>query len=252
MTTRGARVQPRRPHASRGRAQLLACSAGNPPTLRAKSAGERNIDLQFSPALRETIRTRLGAFEHADHEREGLRPAAVVFALVRCPRSGEACFLLTERPATMNRHAGQFALPGGRLDPGETDLQAALRELREELGLDIDASSVLGRLDDFPTRSGFRMRPFVAWVEDDSTLSPAPSEVAHCFRVPLADLMHAHVPTLREAPFGDHPVLSIHLHSLDDEVHAPTAAVIYQFREVALAARDTRVSHFEQPRFAWC
>lgn len=175
-----------------------------------------------------------------------------MLVLVGCPRTGEACFLLTERPITMNRHAGQMALPGGRLDAGETDEQAALRELQEELGLAADADCILGRLDDFPTRSGFRMRPFVAWIEDDSALSPDPAEVAHCYRVPLSDLMREHVPTLREASYSDQPVLSIHLESLDDEVHAPTAAVIYQFREVALADRATRVSHFEQPRFAWC
>lgn len=167
-------------------------------------------------------------------------------------RSGEACFLLTERPATLNRHAGQFALPGGRLDPAETDQAAALRELREELGLSVAAEAVLGRLDDFPTRSGFRMRPFVLWIEDDSTLAPDPAEVAHCFRVPLSDLFREGIPILREAPWSEHPVLSMHLASLDDEVHAPTAAVIFQFREVALAGRPTRVDHFEQPRFAWC
>ena len=214
--------------------------------------GALAINLQFHAELRATIAARLTAFQHTDDPREGLRPASVVLALVPCPRSGETCFLLTERPATLNRHAGQFALPGGRRDAGETDLEAALRELREELGLDPGAGSILGRLDDFPTRSGFRMRPFVAWIDDDSTLAPDPAEVAHCFRVPLSDLMQPHVPALRKAPYGEHPVLSIHMNSLDDEVHAPTAAVIYQFREVALAGRNTRVSHFEQPRFAWC
>ncbi len=202
--------------------------------------------------MRDRIREYLAAFEYRDHPRDSLRAAAVALAVVRCARTGEACFLLTERPATLNRHAGQFALPGGRLDPSETHEQAALRELREELGLSVEPGAVLGRLDDFPTRSGFRMRPFVLWIEDDSALTPDPSEVAHCFRVPLSDLFREGIPILREAPWSEHPVLSMHLASLDDEVHAPTAAVIYQFREVALAGRPTRVDHFEQPRFAWC
>jgi 8-oxo-dGTP pyrophosphatase MutT (NUDIX family) len=210
------------------------------------------MSLAFDDALRARIRANFESFPVRHHDDPGLRHAAVTLALVRCARSGNACFLLTQRPETLSRHAGQFALPGGRVDPGESDLDAARRELAEELGLRLAPESFLGQLDDFPTRSGFRIRPFVAWVEDASALAPDPAEVAHCYRVPLADLMKDHVPTLRDAPYGEHPVLSIRFESLDDEIFAPTAAMIFQFREVALAGRETRVAHFEQPRFAWC
>ncbi|MFZ1294855.1 MAG: CoA pyrophosphatase [Pseudomonadales bacterium] len=180
-----------------------------------------------------------------------MRHAAVVLALVSADDSAEACVLLTERPTTLNRHAGQFALPGGRVDAGELDEDAALRELAEELGIRVDHGAILGRLDDFPTRSGFRIRPFVLWLEDASGLRPDPAEVAACYRVPLAELESPDIPILRRTSHGEHPVLSAHLPSVGHEIFAPTAALLYQFREVALAGRDTRVSHFEQPRFAW-
>jgi len=216
------------------------------------SGGTERLNLSFDQALRERIRSQLALFEPLDQPDPGLRHAAVTIALVRARDGDEACFLLTRRPETLNRHAGQFALPGGRVDAGERAQDAARRELAEELGLHLPATAILGRLDDFPTRSGFSIRPFVAWVEDDSTLAPDPVEVARCHYVPLRDLLDPGVPTLHETPWGEHPVLSIPLASLDDEVFAPTAAMIYQFREVALAGRATRVAHFDQPRFAWC
>jgi 8-oxo-dGTP pyrophosphatase MutT (NUDIX family) len=206
----------------------------------------------FDARLREHIRAHLAVFDPSTQDTAGLRAAAVTIAVIPATAAGHAGFLLTQRPETLNRHAGQFALPGGRIDAGERDIEAALRELEEELGLRVPESAVLGRLDDFPTRSGFRIRPFVAWIEDLATLEPDPREVAHCHKVPLTDLDDRRVPTLRDAPYGEHPVLSMFLKSLDDEIFAPTAAMIYQFREVALAGRATRVSHYEQPRFAWC
>ena len=118
----------------------------------------------FSETLREQILERLTVFPVERDPRSDLRKAAVVVAIA--PLEDQASVLVTLRPQKLNRHGGQYALPGGRLDPGETDEQAALRELDEELGLHLPTDAILGRLDDFPTRSGFRIAPLVVWAED--------------------------------------------------------------------------------------
>ncbi len=110
-------------------------------------------------------------------------------------------------------------------------------------------SDVLGQLDDFPTRSGFRMTPIVCWAEPGQTLRPNPGEVERVHVVPLDELQKPGVPVLRDIPESDRPVLSIPM--LGTLIHSPTAAVIYQMREVVLNGRDTRVAHYEQPVFAW-
>ncbi len=210
-----------------------------------------NLARRFDHALRQRILDNLNRFSPRELDSRQLRHAAVAIALVSVGSSAEACVLLTERATGLNRHAGQFALPGGRVDAGERDDDAALRELAEELGIHADRSTILGRLDDFATRSGFRIRPFVLWLKDSASLRPDPTEVAACYQVPLAELESPDIPILRCVAHSEHPVLSAHLPSVGQEIFAPTAAVLYQFREVALAGRDTRVSHFEQPRFAW-
>jgi 8-oxo-dGTP pyrophosphatase MutT (NUDIX family) len=140
-------------------------------------------------------------------------------------------------------------LPGGRIDDGETATQAALRELAEEVGLARRADAVLGMLDDYPTRSGFVITPVVVWCGAGAGLTANPAEVAEVHLVPVVELLKPGVPRLRKIPQSDRPVISIPL--VGTNVHAPTAAVLYQFREVAMLARDTRVAHFEQPVFAW-
>lgn len=158
---------------------------------------------------------------------------------------------MTLRPRKLNRHGGQYALPGGRLDPGETDIDAARRELHEELGLDLGPDAVIGRLDHFPTRSGFRMAPIVMWAGAGVALSPDPSEVAEVFRLPLRELDSPDIPRLIDNDGGDHPVLSAYFPTLGNYMYAPTAAILYQFREIALRGVTTRAAHFEQPAFAW-
>ena len=166
--------------------------------------------------------------------------------------SDEAAFLLTRRATTLSSHAGQWALPGGRIDAGETAAAAALRELQEELGLQLPAGSVLGRLDDYTTRSGYVMTPFVVWAEigPEPALRPDPAEVASAHRIPLSELLRADAPIIDPPHEGhDQPVLRMPLG--EHWVAAPTAAVLHQFSEWCLHGRPTRVAHFDQPRFTW-
>jgi len=198
--------------------------------------------------LRERAVAHLAAFERRGLPVDGRRPAAVAVVLLS-DDAGRACFLLTRRAAGLRQHARQWALPGGRLEPGESALEAARRELSEEVGLALGADAVLGLLDDYPTRSGFLITPVVFWGGADPVLAPNPDEVASVHRVPLQDLDHPDVPRLVTIPESDRPVIQVPL--LSTLVHAPTAAVVYQLREVVMHGRPTRVDHFEQPVWAW-
>jgi 8-oxo-dGTP pyrophosphatase MutT (NUDIX family) len=191
---------------------------------------------------------RLAAFARRGAPADGRRPAAVAVVLLP-DGAGRPCFLLTRRARRLSAHGGQWALPGGRLDPGETAAAAARRELAEELGLACGPDAVLGLLDDYPTRSGFLITPVVLWVDGEVTLAPNPAEVQTVHRVPLAELDAADVPRLVRIPESDAPVIQVPL--LGTLVHAPTAAVLYQAREVVVHGRPTRVGHFEQPIWAW-
>lgn len=205
----------------------------------------------FGPDLLSRLQANLECFADQMIQRSGLRDAAVAIVVTEHKDTGEACVLMTLRPPRLNRHGGQYALPGGRLDDGESETEAALRELREELGLDLGQDDVLGRLDQFPTRSGFRMSPVVMWASGDVELRPDPSEVAQVFHLPLRELDSPDIPRLQKSENSEHPVLSAFFPTLGHYMYAPTAAILYQFREIALRGKTTRVSHFDQPAFAW-
>jgi len=202
----------------------------------------------FDCEFKKRVSDHLGTFERRAYPRSCLKAAAVAVTLIADDLQ-RPCFVLTRRAARLRSHSRQWALPGGRLDQGETATQAALRELAEEVGLDLGPERVLGLLDDYPTRSGYVITPVVVWAKRDATLTPNPAEVSEVYRVPLSDLEHPEVPQLRRIPESPRPVISIPL--MGTNVHAPTAAVLYQLREVAIWGRSTRVAHFEQPVFAW-
>ena len=209
------------------------------------------MTFQFNTCLRQTISDNLTRFDVERNDDAGLRRAAVAIVVVPHPRTSDPSILLTLRPARMNRHSGQFALPGGRLDEGETIDQAALRELSEELRVDLAPDAIIGRLDDYPTRSGFRISPIVVWGEDTSQVEPDPNEVAEVYMIPLDQLNDPDILHLSPHNSDGRQVLSVLLPALGDFMYAPTAAMLYQFREVALNGRPTRVAHYDQPQFAW-
>jgi mutator protein MutT len=202
----------------------------------------------FEPGLRARIARNLAAIRPRLLPDGELRRAAVNVTLV-ADAGGEACFLLQRRAADLRGHAGQWALPGGRVDPGETPEQAARRELLEEVCLVCGEADLIGRLDDYPTRSGYVISPFVVWLEDAAALKADPGEVAAVYRVPLAELLRPDSPRFSRIAESDRPVIGLPI--WDMLVHAPTAAYLYQFREAALLGRHTPVADLEQPLFAW-
>ena len=201
----------------------------------------------FDAALRARLATNLERRTPAPLEARALKRAAV--CVIVTEGGGEAALLLTRRAAHLTTHAGQYALPGGRVDAGESALDAARREAREEIGLELPQDAFLGQLDDYPTRSGYLITPLVAWVEEGARMSPNPAEVAQIYRVTLSELGRAGSPQFVAIPESDRPVIRYPL--LGTLIHAPTAAVLYQFMEVALLGRATRVAHLEQPVWAW-
>jgi len=205
----------------------------------------------FDDATRRNIAARCAGFARLPESEPApaLKRAAVAIALIGADESAaETALLLTRRSAGLRTHRSQWALPGGRCDSGETPIDAALRELHEELGLELEPGAVLGLLDDYPTRSGYLITPVVVWTAARAAISPNPQEVASVHRIGLDAIEHQEAFDFTAIP--ESPRRVIRFHHDGGLIHAPTAALIYQFREV-LAGRDTRVTELEQPVFAW-
>lgn len=238
--------------------------------------------IDFDDALRARIAANLALHDRVELSLDGRRHAAVAILLVdsvmgsdqidpfgataedlsvipsdvseldgrMADVAGGASFVLCRRSAGLNRHASQWALPGGRLDGGESAVDAALRETDEEIGVRVGDDSVLGLLDDYATRSGYVITPVVVWGGPDVEIVPHPDEVLAAYRIGLHELTRDDSPRFVTIPESDRPVVQVPLGG--DLIHAPTGALLVQFRWVALDGRiNERVADFEQPVFAW-
>jgi len=212
--------------------------------------------------LQDLLRVRLRGFDVRGLDRTGRRHAAVAVVVTEqghgadlpgLPQptrwSDTPALLLTRRAETLRSHAGQWALPGGSIDDGESPEQAALRELCEEVGVRLDGSAVVGRLDDYATRSGYVITPVVLWGGAAREAQAREAEVASIHRIPVTEFLRADAPLLNRVRGAEHPVLRMPVG--ERWIAAPTAAFLYQFRELCLLGRPTRVAHFDQPFFAW-
>ncbi|MDF2824833.1 MAG: hydrolase [Mycobacterium sp.] len=238
------------------------------------------MTLAYDDALRERIRRNLGGHQRRTVTDPTKRHAAVAVVLVdsevgedrvdpapvedwnagrpipddnldgrMVDVSGGAAFLLCRRASRLSSHSAQWALPGGRLDPGETAVDAALRELDEEVGIRLPDSTVLGLLDDYSTRSGYVITPVVLWGGGRLELRPSPAEVVAAYRVGLHQLQRADSPRFIDIPESTRPVVQIPLGG--DLIHAPTGAVLLQLRWLGLEGLSDPVNELEQPVFAW-
>ncbi len=264
-------------------AQSSAIRTGNLQTADGSHGrtGQNLPVITFNGDLRGRLQANLSNHQRRVHPLEGRRAAAVAIVIVDSALevmedpydvgddpnsivpgdsdgfddrmsgvSGGAAFLLCRRAARLSSHSRQWALPGGRIDAGETAVEAAHREVAEEVGLDLGVGALLGVLDDFPTRSGYVITPVVFWADASDALSDNSSEVAQTYRVALTELLRADSPRYVDIPESDRPVVQIPLGRA--LIHAPTGAVLLQFRWVALDGRaNERVDHLEQPVFAW-
>ena len=213
-----------------------------------------------SSEFRKIVEGNLAEFSRTSLDPGNLRKAAVAVTIVDYRGEGglyslgdvsdnSAALILTKRAGGLKNHAGQWALPGGSVDPGESPEQTAFRELEEEVGLTLETDRLLGCLDDFITRSGFHITPVVIWGGTVQCLSKNEQEVASIHRIPCSEFFRQDAPVLQGGEESGRPVLFMPVgHTC---IASPTAAILYQFREVALAGRLTRVAHYEQPQFAW-
>ena len=207
------------------------------------------------------LKDNLSKFEANSKDTKGAQKAAVAITIADLTKDSadgtniftnysrnDASIIITTRAPKLKNHAGQWALPGGKIDAGETAVDTALRELSEEVDLTLQNNSVIGHLDDFVTRSGFAITPVVIWGGPELDLTPNLQEVNSIYRIPVAELLSKDAPVLEHISDSNNPILYMPIGI--SWVAAPTAALLYQFREVAILGNNVSVEHFEQPYFA--
>jgi len=196
------------------------------------------------------LRRTLADFAPRTADASDRRLAAVGLVLGRWSSDVPISFLLLERSASLASHASQYGLPGGKLHPGESFEDAVLREAKEEVDLDLAEGDIVGRLDDYITRSGYLIRPFVLWFDGDMRAEPDPGEIACLMHIPVTALSGPGVPTLLSYPGADRPVIQLPLGG-ERTVHAPTGAILYQFARWFFDGVRVRNDDYEEPTFAW-
>jgi 8-oxo-dGTP pyrophosphatase MutT (NUDIX family) len=203
----------------------------------------------FDDPFRDRLSTNLATFEHEQIDGEGMRHAAVALTIITGdePEDG-ASMLLTRRTPKLKKHSGQWALPGGRVDEGEEPYQAALREMREEINLELDDTAFLGRLDDISSRSGYVISPYVFWAHETKAMSPNPDEVASIHRIPLRFFDGADAVQFLDVEGQTEKLLRLQLGP--HRIHAPTGAFLLQLWEVGVHGRPTRVRQHLHPDWA--
>jgi len=151
------------------------------------------------------------------------RPAAVLIAVTDRAEPG---ILLTHRPESMARHPGQIAFPGGKLEPGEDAITAALREAEEELGIDPAQVRVIGTGQDFVTGSGFHLTPVLGLIPPDLEIRPDPREVASWFEAPLRFVLDPANHIDRTGMFGPYERAYTEITYQDHRIWGITAGII--------------------------
>ena len=205
-------------------------------------------DLSFRANLRQRVQNNLDSHPQINGEDQSLRKASVGIIIVES-QEGKAGFILTRRSKGLRNHSYQYALPGGRIDPGETREETVLREVREEIGISVSSNEILGCLDEYETRSGFSITPVVLWVEDLTTMVPEPNEVDEILIIDLEELFRNDSPRWVDIDESEKQVLQFPIKNR--LIHAPTAALLYQFKEVGIAGNLLRTDHVEEPIWAW-
>lgn len=192
--------------------------------------------------LCQMISHRLGARGISDNV-EG-RQAAV--AVVLYPREHSIHYVVIVR-AARGRNPGQFALPGGKLEPGEEATSAAIREAQEEVGLPSRGVTILGKLDNLVVATGFTITPVVVAAPADWVPSLQSEELCGVYSFPLDTLRRPEVVNWVDIE-DERSILQMRI-TEDIHIHPPTGAILYQFREVCLLGREASVCEFTQPRF---